>query len=110
MPRSDRAPSRSWRRTGTRFCSASSNYAPSVRRRPPRAKAPLAPAERRRGCGLFNGTNKGDPMSAMLADTRSDEATVVVEAPRAERKRVVIVGGGFAGLRAAHALRHADAE
>jgi NADH dehydrogenase len=49
-------------------------------------------------------------MSAMLADTRPDEATAVVETPRPERKRVVIVGGGFAGLAAAHALRHADAE
>jgi NADH dehydrogenase len=38
-------------------------------------------------------------MSAMLA-----------EVPRGERKRVVIVGGGFAGIAAAHALRHADAE
>ena len=49
-------------------------------------------------------------MSAMLADARPDEATAVVETPRPERKRVVIVGGGFAGLAAAHALRHADAE
>src|SRR6201994_1524769 len=49
-------------------------------------------------------------MSAMLADNRSGEATAVVDAPPPERKRVVIVGGGFAGLAAAHALRHADAE
>jgi NADH dehydrogenase len=49
-------------------------------------------------------------MSAMPADTRPDEATVVVEAPRPEPKRVVIVGGGFAGIAAAHALRHADVE
>ena len=49
-------------------------------------------------------------MSAMLADARPDEATAVVETPRPERKRVVIVGGGFAGLAAARALRHADAE
>src|SRR3954462_5383408 len=49
-------------------------------------------------------------MSAILAETRRDEATAVVGAPRRERKRVVIVGGGFAGLAAAHALRHADAE
>src|ERR1700733_13518598 len=49
-------------------------------------------------------------MSAMLAHARPDEATAVVEPPRPERKRVVIVGGGFAGIAAAHALRHADAE
>src|SRR6476661_5539200 len=51
-----------------------------------------------------------EPMSAMLADARPDEATAVVETPRPERKRVVIVGGGFAGLAAARALRNADAE
>ena len=49
-------------------------------------------------------------MSAMLADNRPDQATAVVDAPGPERKRVVIVGGGFAGLAAAHALRHAEAE
>src|SRR6476660_10596618 len=46
----------------------------------------------------------------MLADIRSDGTTAVVDAPSPEHKRVVIVGGGFAGLAAAHALRHADAE
>src|SRR5262249_33385433 len=49
-------------------------------------------------------------MSAMLADTRPDEARAVVKTPRSERKRVVIIGGGFAGLAAAGALRHADAD
>src|SRR6201987_4518911 len=49
-------------------------------------------------------------MSAILAETRPDEAHVVVEAPHPEGKRVVIVGGGFAGIAAAHALRHADVE
>jgi NADH:ubiquinone reductase (H+-translocating) len=49
-------------------------------------------------------------MSATPADARSDGATAVVETPRPKRKRVVIVGGGFAGLAAAHALRHAEAE
>src|SRR4029077_19652119 len=34
----------------------------------------------------------------------------VVATPHPERKRVVIVGGGFAGLAAAHALRRAEAE
>ena len=49
-------------------------------------------------------------MSAMLAETRSDEATVVADAPHRERKRVVIVGAGFAGIAAARALRHADVD
>jgi NADH:ubiquinone reductase (H+-translocating) len=49
-------------------------------------------------------------MSAMLSDARPDEATAVVETSRPERKRVVIVVGGFAGLAAANALRHAEAE
>jgi len=49
-------------------------------------------------------------MSAMLAETRPDEATATAEVLRGERKRVVIIGGGFAGIAAAHALRHADAE
>src|SRR5215467_10321915 len=48
-------------------------------------------------------------MSAMLAEIRPGEATAVM-APRQERKRVIIIGGGFAGIAAAHALRHADAE
>src|SRR5262245_19864056 len=37
-------------------------------------------------------------MSAMLAESRRAEATAVVESPRGERKRVVIIGGGFAGI------------
>jgi NADH dehydrogenase len=49
-------------------------------------------------------------MSAMLAETRPGVATALVEVLRGERKRVVIIGGGFAGIAAAHALRHANAE
>jgi NADH dehydrogenase len=49
-------------------------------------------------------------MSTILAESRRAEATALVEAPRRERKRVVIIGGGFAGIAAAHSLRHADAE
>src|ERR1700745_543982 len=49
-------------------------------------------------------------MSTMLADNRLDQARTLVDAPRPERKRGVIVGGGFAGLAAAHALPHAHAE
>jgi NADH dehydrogenase len=46
----------------------------------------------------------------MLAERRRAETTAVVETHRREGKRVVIIGGGFAGIAAAHALRHADAE
>src|SRR5215467_101472 len=49
-------------------------------------------------------------MSAMLVETRRDQATAVFDTPRPQRKRVVIIGGGFAGIAAAHALRRADAE
>jgi NADH:ubiquinone reductase (H+-translocating) len=49
-------------------------------------------------------------MTAALEETRPREALPRPEAAPAKRKRVVIVGGGFAGIAAAHALRHADAE
>jgi NADH dehydrogenase len=49
-------------------------------------------------------------MSVMLKEIRPDTATAVVNAPPRERKRVVIIGAGFAGIAAAHALRHADVE
>src|SRR6266496_825197 len=49
-------------------------------------------------------------MSTMLVDNRLDQAAAAVDAPRRERKRVVIIGGGFAGIAAARALRHADVD
>ena len=49
-------------------------------------------------------------MSAILEATHPIEKSAVAGEARTGRKRVVIVGGGFAGLAAAHALRHADAE
>jgi NADH:ubiquinone reductase (H+-translocating) len=49
-------------------------------------------------------------MSAMLAETPPEQAMAAIDAPPSERKRVVIVGGGFAGIAAAHALKHADVE
>jgi NADH:ubiquinone reductase (H+-translocating) len=49
-------------------------------------------------------------MSAMLADRLRDQAAAVVDTPGPQRKRVIIIGGGFAGIAAAHALRHTDVE
>src|SRR5262249_13863448 len=49
-------------------------------------------------------------MSAIEANTRADAAPHVVASPLPLRKRIVIVGGGFAGIAAARALRHSDAE
>ncbi|WP_236000199.1 NAD(P)/FAD-dependent oxidoreductase [Bradyrhizobium uaiense] len=46
----------------------------------------------------------------MLAENRPDEATAIVEATHGERKRVVIIGGGFAGVAAARALRRTDVD
>jgi NADH:ubiquinone reductase (H+-translocating) len=49
-------------------------------------------------------------MSAMLVDNRPEQARAVVDAPSPDRKRVVIIGGGFAGIAATRALRHADVD
>ena len=49
-------------------------------------------------------------MSAISEATRPIEKSAVADEPLPARKRVVIIGAGFAGLAAAHALRHADVE
>ena len=49
-------------------------------------------------------------MSSMLAEDGHEQATAVVDAPGPQRKRVVIVGGGFGMLAAAQALQHANAQ
>ena len=49
-------------------------------------------------------------MSAIPADTRHNQVTAAVDTRRGQRKRIIIIGGGFAGIAAARALRHSDAE
>src|SRR6266576_1429693 len=49
-------------------------------------------------------------MTAVLEETRPREKLPRPEAAPAKRKRVVIIGGGFAGIAAARALRRCDAE
>jgi NADH dehydrogenase len=49
-------------------------------------------------------------MSAMIEEAHRDYGDVDSGGSEAQRKRVVIVGGGFAGIAAARALRHADVE
>jgi NADH:ubiquinone reductase (H+-translocating) len=49
-------------------------------------------------------------MTVALEDTRSRQIVSPAEPAPRKQKRIVIIGGGFAGIAAAHALRHADAE
>jgi NADH:ubiquinone reductase (H+-translocating) len=49
-------------------------------------------------------------MSAAFEETRSREKLSSPEPAPRKQKRVVIIGGGFGGIAAAHALRHSDAE
>jgi NADH dehydrogenase len=82
---------------------------------------PPQSAVRRRSRRFAAATEKEDvQMSETLQDVRRPapeslrppvgEAAPAAASPNARRQRVVIVGGGFAGLAAAHALRHCDAD
>lgn len=49
-------------------------------------------------------------MNAILTGVQANEAIVVDEPTRKDLKRVVIIGGGFAGIATARALRRSNAE
>src|SRR2546429_5466847 len=107
MPRSARVPLPSWRRNATRSCWGCSSSVPRRRKRLPCPKPPPAPAKGKRGFPYLQG---GDSMSAALEVTRQREKLSSLEPAPQTRKRVVIIGGGFAGIAAARALRRCDAE
>src|SRR5207247_3378755 len=78
-----------------------------------RPKPLPAPAKGRRAYrSLVLATHdaKGDLMTAALEETRPRRMLSRPEPAPAKRKRVVIIGGGFAGIAAARALRRCDAE
>src|ERR1700726_4671854 len=45
-----------------------------------------------------------------VARPRDSESSLIAAAPGVGRKRIVVVGGGFAGIAAVRALRHCDAD
>src|SRR2546423_11154304 len=50
------------------------------------------------------------PRAAKVARPRDSESSPMAAAPGVGRKRIVIVGGGFAGIAAVRALKHCDAD
>src|SRR6266446_10910395 len=55
-------------------------------------------------------TQKQHSRATGVVRSRDEESLLVAGAAAITRKRIVIVGGGFAGIAAAHGLRHADVE
>src|ERR1700722_14103840 len=49
-------------------------------------------------------------MSTMLEDTRPRETMSVADVRRAKQHCIVLIGGGFAGIAAARALKRSDAD
>src|SRR5258708_27499113 len=50
------------------------------------------------------------PRAPEVARPRASESVPTADAPEVRRTRIVIVGGGFAGIAAARALKHSDAD
>src|SRR5712672_158696 len=50
------------------------------------------------------------PRAPKVARPQDSESSLIAAAPGVGRKRIVIVGGGFAGIAAVRALKHCDAD
>src|SRR6202040_3465978 len=50
------------------------------------------------------------PRALKVARPRDSESSLIAAAPGVGRKRIVVVGGGFAGIAAVRALKHCDAD
>src|ERR1700728_3216472 len=105
-----------WRRCATRFCLGCSSCGPRLRKRLPHTRQLSAPAERKarliapRRRRSECPRNKVTRMTVAFEETRSQDKLSQPESAPARQKRVVIIGGGFAGIAAARALRRSNAE
>src|SRR5579859_2714430 len=94
MPKSAHAPSTPLRPNATKCCSGSSSFGPERRKR-------FRALKRADASGTSGDENQREQkMSELLSIAR----------PQSRRPHVVIIGGGFAGIAAAKALRHCDAD
>jgi NADH:ubiquinone reductase (H+-translocating) len=50
------------------------------------------------------------PRAPQVARPQDSESSPIATAPGERRKRIVIIGGGFAGIAAVRALKHCDAD
>src|SRR6202166_858125 len=103
-----------WRRRATRSCSGCSSCAARPRKRRQRLGQLPAPAES--NAPLLTPRRSERPrhkvtkMTAAFEEPRSRQELSPPEPASRKQKRVVIIGGGFAGIAAARALRRCDAE
>src|SRR5260370_37158656 len=90
MPRSDRAPSRSWRRSGTSFCSASSSCATRVRRPLLHPKLRLAVPEAAQSESIFRRrTEMTDPQQRERPETLEEKLSHPATSPDFDLKTSV---------------------
>src|SRR6202162_6480071 len=107
MPKSGRAPSRSWRQNATKCCSGCLSCAAARRKRVGRTdrmpKSADVPA-------LSGGEKASANMSEPLVISQQQDSSSLPKDHETRRPHIVIIGGGFAGIAAVKALRHCEAD